>query len=169
MEALYNITPVLVNILGKIQLKNFPISTFADCRKAKTRKNLWQSRKAALRFPPNHKNRKAGEEKPQKLVQHRFKWQINGPKRIFLQRETDFFYFSGKKPWLFLAKWLKWFTDYGCPSRTDIPESWMRSKAKIVFLRYCFRPERKGHRLWAFFRSDRYPNFPRELHCWRVQ
>ena len=31
MEALYNITPVLVNILGKIQLKNFPISTFADC------------------------------------------------------------------------------------------------------------------------------------------
>jgi len=31
---------VLVNILGKIQLKNFPISTFADCRKAKTRKNL---------------------------------------------------------------------------------------------------------------------------------
>jgi hypothetical protein len=41
---------------------------------------------------------KQGEEKPQKLVQHRFKRQINGPKRIFLQRETDFFYFSGKKP-----------------------------------------------------------------------
>jgi len=99
MDVLYNIALVLVNVLGKIQLKNFPISIFADCRKAKTRKNLWQSRKAALRFPPNHKSRKAGEEKSQKLVQHRFKRQINGPKRIFLQRETDFFYFSGKKPW----------------------------------------------------------------------
>ncbi|WP_417406336.1 hypothetical protein, partial [Hominenteromicrobium sp.] len=54
--------------------------------------------KAVLRFPPNHKSRKAGEKKPQKPVQHRFKRQINGPKRIFLQRETDFFYFSGKKP-----------------------------------------------------------------------
>ena len=31
MDVLYNITLVLVNVLGKIQLKNFPISIFADC------------------------------------------------------------------------------------------------------------------------------------------
>ena len=33
MEVLYNITLALVNVLGKIQLKNFPISIFADCQK----------------------------------------------------------------------------------------------------------------------------------------
>ena len=36
MDVLYNIALVLVDVLGKIQLKNFPISIFADCRKAKT-------------------------------------------------------------------------------------------------------------------------------------
>lgn len=98
MEVLYNITLALVNVLGKIQLKNFPISTFAVAENKNKKKPMTKPQKPCCVFCLIIKVAKQGKRSPQKPVQHRFKRQINSPKRIFLQRETDFFYFSGKKP-----------------------------------------------------------------------
>ena len=74
-----------------------------------------------------------------------------------------------KIPWLFRQNLLEWSLGYDCFSNQSYMQSQFIRKAMIVFLRYCFRSERRGRRLWASFRSDRYPNFPRELHCWRSE
>lgn len=64
MEVLYNITLALVNVLGKIQLKNFPISIFADCRKAKTRKTYDKAAKPRCVFRLIIKVAKQGKRSP---------------------------------------------------------------------------------------------------------
>ena len=75
MEALYNITPVLVNILGKIQLKKFSYQHFLQIvEKQKTRKKpMTKAAKPRCVFRRIIKIAKQGKRNPKKRVQHRFK------------------------------------------------------------------------------------------------
>ncbi len=64
MEVLYNITLALVNVLGKIQLKNFPISIFADSEKQKQEKTYDKAAKPRRVFRLIIKVAKQGKRSP---------------------------------------------------------------------------------------------------------
>lgn len=83
---------------AKFSWKIFLSALLQIAEKQKQEKTYDKAAKPCCVFCLIIKVAKQGKRSPQKPVQHRFKRQINSPKRIFLQRETDFFYFSGKKP-----------------------------------------------------------------------
>lgn len=64
MEVLYNITLALVNVLGKIQLKNFPISTLQIVEKQKQEKTYDKAEKPRCVFRLIIKVAKQGKRSP---------------------------------------------------------------------------------------------------------
>ena len=64
MDVLYNIMPILVNVLGKIQLKNFPISVLQIVEKQKQEKTYDKAAKPRCVFCLIIKIAKQGKRSP---------------------------------------------------------------------------------------------------------